>query len=127
MPGPPPPPPPPMMGGPPPPPSLGGLSIAAPDRNALLKSIADPSKPKLKKVDPAQIKDRSKPLVSGGGASSASEPVSVKSKYQNFLFNVFKINFFRDWWIRFIRFESDGRHESSRSTSKTASRKKSIK
>lgn len=80
MPGPPPPPPPPMMSGPPPPPSIGGLASAAPDRNALLKSIADPSKPRLKKVDPSQIKDRSKPIVGGGGVSSSSDTVPVKSK-----------------------------------------------
>ncbi|RNA20257.1 hypothetical protein BpHYR1_035579 [Brachionus plicatilis] len=80
MPGPPPPPPPPpMLGGPPPPPFLGGLTTAAPpDRNALLKSIADPSKPKLKKVDPSKIKDRSKPIVAGGTVSSAPDPISTK-------------------------------------------------
>lgn len=83
MPGPPPPPPPPILGGPPPPPpSLGGLASAAPDRNALLKSIADPSKPKLKKVDPTQIKDRSKPVVGGGGVSPSSESVSAKSNFK---------------------------------------------
>ena len=93
MPGPPPPPPPPMMmmGGPPPPPPamMGGppappppsLGMAKmPDRSNLLKDIADPSKPRLRKVDPNLVKDRSKPLVggtstpgsssSGGGGSS---------------------------------------------------------
>lgn len=84
MPGPPPPPPPPMMGGgppppppmmsggpPAPPPMMGGLNKPAPDRSNLLKDIADPSKPRLKKVDPSLVKDRSKPLV-GGVAPSAS-------------------------------------------------------
>lgn len=77
MPGPPPPPPPPppMFGGPaavgsggppPPPPPLGGLPSASANPNArldLLKAISDTSKPKLKKVDPSQIKDRSTPVV----------------------------------------------------------------
>ncbi len=74
MPGPPPPPPPmPQMGGPPPPPPpIGGLSGGPPvfspnARAALLDSISsiDPNKPRLKKVDPTQIKDRSKPTVPG--------------------------------------------------------------
>lgn len=40
------------------------LPVAPNARIDLLKSIADPSmKPKLKKVDPNQIKDRSKPTV----------------------------------------------------------------
>ncbi len=83
MPGPPPPPPPPIMGGPPPPPPMLN---AAPDRNALLKSIADPSKFKLKKVDPNLIKDRSTPVVGGGnvvssgGDSAPSKSIQIKKK-----------------------------------------------
>ena len=73
--GPPPPPPPPMMGGgpaPPPPPSnlFGNSNGNA--RADLLKSIADPSKPRLKKVDPSLIKDRSKPTVAGSNTNNSS-------------------------------------------------------
>lgn len=79
MPGPPPPPPPPMtMGGPPPPPppAMGppmsnlGIGKAPPDRSNLLADIADPSKPRLRKVNPNEIKDRSKPIVGGSSSSN---------------------------------------------------------
>ena len=79
--GPPPPPPPPpappmsmmmMMGGAggpaPPPPSIGPGDGG--DRSDLLKAIAEAgNRPKLRKVDPSQIKDRSKPVVPGGASS----------------------------------------------------------
>jgi Wiskott-Aldrich syndrome protein len=71
--GPPPPPPPMMMmGGGPPPPPAPALNLGTGDRSDLLKSIADfGNKPKLKKVDPSQIKDRSTPIV-GAGAVGGS-------------------------------------------------------
>jgi hypothetical protein len=82
MPGPPPPPPPPPMfgGAPPPPPPMGGLNAnPAPNRADLLKSIADPSKPRLRKVDPNLIKDRSKPTIGNNAAGSSAGSSSVSS------------------------------------------------
>jgi hypothetical protein len=75
MPGPPPPPPPPSLfgGGPPaPPPPMPAFNTSNNDRSDLLKAISDTSgRPKLKKVDPSQIKDRSKPLVAGGSSNNS--------------------------------------------------------
>lgn len=92
MPGPPPPPPPPPMSGPPPPPPMAGLPKPAPDRMDLLKSINDPNKPRLKKVDPNQIKDRSKPTVPGGSTNDPTPPVSNKSFFC-FFFNFIILSF----------------------------------
>jgi neural Wiskott-Aldrich syndrome protein len=76
MPGPPPPPPPPpaMMGGGPPPPPPPSMPMSKPpaDRSNLLAEIADPSKPRLKKVNPNEIKDRSKPIVGGSSSNSSA-------------------------------------------------------
>jgi hypothetical protein len=101
MPGPPPPPPPPSFGGgggPPAPPPLAlnlGGSSGGNDRANLLNAIADPGARKLKKVDPSQIKDRSKPIVGGSSNNSAAssnsfELPSVQSIVLCFIFqNVF--------------------------------------
>ena len=82
MPGPPPPPPPPigLMGGgaPPPPPPFGGLPppSGGGNRSALLNDIASGNKPRLKKVDPTLIKDRSQVQVAAGSNSSADSAPS---------------------------------------------------
>jgi hypothetical protein len=70
-------------GGPPPPPPLGGMPppSSGGDRTDLLKSIADPSQRKLRKVDASQIKDRSKPIVGGSGTgSTGGDSIGFKSK-----------------------------------------------
>ncbi len=82
MPGPPPPPPPPpMMGGGPPPPPPPSMPMSKPpaDRSNLLAEIADPSKPRLKKVNPNEIRDRSKPIVGGSSSNSSSANSSASA------------------------------------------------
>lgn len=84
MPGPPPPPPPPppmMMssGGPPAPPPPISLNSGGDERAQLLKSIADGARPKLRKVDPSEIKDRSKPTIAGSATSSTPSSDTAKS------------------------------------------------
>ena len=93
MPGPPPPPPPPppMMssGGPPAPPPPISLNTGGDDRAQLLKSISDGARPKLRKVDPSEIKDRSKPTIAGNASSVSSTPSSDSAK--SILFSVYYI------------------------------------
>ena len=89
MPGPPPPPPPPPMGmappPPPPPPPSGGLPPPAGDaRSDLLKSIANPNKPRLKKVDPSQIKDKSAPVIAGNKNDDSAGAARSKFNHANY-------------------------------------------
>ena len=151
MPGPPPPPPPPPppMGGPPPPPAMklsGGGGGGGDSRSDLLKSIADPSKPRLRKVDPNMIKDRSKPIVPGTSndssasgsapASSAGSAASEKSKSKklhhnsNFLqrtrCSLFNVELCLFVCLLFVRRRrcSDGHDELARSVEQEVPRQK---